>query len=127
MLTTAGTYPVTVSAATVAGSASAVITYMVAPFTAVPVFNDLDAEATGCTGISFGTVYFAASGSPASYAASGLPPGLVLDPVNGTVTGTPTVAGRYPVNVSATNVTGMGSAVWTVVISDTSTFQPVFC
>ncbi len=123
---TAGTYPVTVSAANGAGSTSAVITYVVTPVTAVPIFNDLAVETTGYTGISFGTVYFEASGSPTSYAASGLPPGLILDPINGTVTGTPTTAGNYSVNVSATNAAGIGSAVWTVVINDTSTFQPAF-
>ena len=125
-LTTAGVYPVTISAANGAGSVSAVITYVVAPVTAVPVFNDLAAEAVGYTGLGFGTVYLEASGSPTTYAASGLPPGLILNAASGTVAGTPTAAGSYLVNVSATNAAGTGSAVWTVVVYDTSTFQPAF-
>ena len=124
-LTTAGTYPVTVSAANALGSASAVVAFIVTPATAVPAFNYLDAESTGDTGISFGSVNLEASASPTSYAASNLPPGLSLNATSGVVTGTPTAAGTYQVAVSATNAVGTGQAVWTVVIYDTSVMQPL--
>ncbi len=124
-LTTAGTYPVTISASNATGSASAVVTFIVTPVTVVPAFTSLSAEDTDNTG-----AYFAdnleASGNPTGYAASGLPPGLVLNAASGAVTGTPTVAGVYAVTVSATNAAGTGSAVWTVVIYDSSVLRPAF-
>ncbi|MEZ5639809.1 MAG: putative Ig domain-containing protein [Burkholderiaceae bacterium] len=43
------------------------------------------------------------------YTASNLPPGLVLDAVAGTITGTPTTPGSYSVLLGARNVVGTGS------------------
>jgi hypothetical protein len=47
-----------------------------------------------------------------SYGAAGLPPGLVLEPRTGLITGQPTQAGTYSVVLSATN--SLGSDSWTV-------------
>jgi hypothetical protein len=46
-----------------------------------------------------------------------LPPGLSVDPSTGTVSGTPTAAGTYPVTITATDGSGFSAAVsfsWTV-------------
>jgi hypothetical protein len=51
-----------------------------------------------------------ATNSPTSYAASGLPPGLVLDTTTGLISGTAVTAGTYNVTVSATNAGGTQSA-----------------
>lgn len=48
------------------------------------------------------TYRFVAEAAPTRYEALNLPPGLTLDAANGSVTGVPTVAGRYPVEVTAT-------------------------
>ena len=125
-LTAAGIYPVTISATNAAGTASAVSTYVVTPVTVVPAFTNLAAEAVGFTGISFGTTYLEASGSPTSYAVTGLPPGLSLNSTNGTITGSPMTAGTYAVTVSATNAAGTGSAVWTVLVYNSTALQPAF-
>ncbi len=37
-----------------------------------------------------------------TYSATGLPPGLDIDPVTGDITGTPTTPGKYSVTVTAT-------------------------
>ena len=51
-----------------------------------------------------------ASGDPTSYASTTLPDGLNLDSITGEITGKPTKVGIYDVNVSATNLAGVGQA-----------------
>jgi hypothetical protein len=57
-----------------------------------------------------------ASGSPTGFAATSLPSGLVIDPVAGLISGTPSVAGTTSVSVTASNTAGT-SAVQTLVIT----------
>jgi hypothetical protein len=56
----------------------------------------------------------AADSNPAqtlSYAAAGLPPGLSIDPVAGTVSGSITTEGRYSVTITATDTTGAAATL----------------
>ncbi len=62
----------------------------------------------------------AATNSPASYAASGLPAGLSLNTTTGAIYGTPTVFGEYSVNLTATNAFGSGSAVLVISLAESS-------
>lgn len=57
-----------------------------------------------------------ASNTPDSYAASGLPPGLGVDPDTGEITGTPTATGTYGATISATNPGGTTSAALSITI-----------
>jgi X-Pro dipeptidyl-peptidase len=52
----------------------------------------------------------AAAYEPTSFAATGLPPGLGVDPATGVISGMPLAAGNYSVMISATNVLGTGTA-----------------
>lgn len=113
--TVAGRYPVTISATNAAGTASATIPFDVAP-AAPPVFSG-SGVAAGTVGVLFGSIYLSADGSPTGYAASNLPPGLTLDTTTGQIFGTPTAAGRFAVNVSATNAAGTTTATLSVDIA----------
>jgi hypothetical protein len=52
-----------------------------------------------------------ATGSPTSYGAVNLPPGLSVNALTGAITGTPTVADRWFVTVKAGNAAGTGDAL----------------
>jgi hypothetical protein len=82
-------------------------------------------DATGTVGVVFTYHITVSGGSPQSYNATGLPPGLaVTDPVNGVISGTPTAAGTYPVTLSATYNNG-GCTTITKVVTFTIN-APVF-
>ena len=113
----AGSFPVTLSASNRAGSGTAVVTFVIAatapPSATAPPTLSANAAAPGFVGAPFS---FYLSGSGTSYAASGLPPGLTLNPSSGQITGTPTAAGTYAVAVSRTNAVGTASAVLTIAV-----------
>jgi hypothetical protein len=111
--TTAGTYPVTLSASNVAGTATEVLTLTVAPATA-PVISSA-ATATVTTGTPFLYV-ITASGYPTAFTATGLPNGLELNPATGVISGLAISAGTSSVTIGATNAIGTGSASVTLTI-----------
>jgi hypothetical protein len=82
------------------------------PPPAAPVITS-PTTATGTAGSSF-SYWITASNSPSSYSASGLPNGLSVNSTSGQISGTPAVAGTYPVTISATNAGGTGSATLTL-------------
>ena len=69
-----------------------------------PVINSA-ATASVIVGTPF-SYTIAASGGPTGFSATNLPPGLVFS--NGMVSGTPTIAGTYNIQLSATNGSGTG-------------------
>ena len=57
------------------------------------------------------------AGEELTFAATGLPPGLAIDPASGVIAGAPTTEGTHPVAVTATNSAGQAgqSFTWTIV------------
>jgi uncharacterized repeat protein (TIGR03803 family) len=111
--TATGTFAVSVSAANASGTASETVTILVLP---TPNINS-GLTATGTTGGLF-NYQIAAAGSPTSYNASNLPPGLALNSSSGLISGTPTATGTFGVPISATITNGAyvvtGSATLTI-------------
>ena len=59
----------------------------------------------------------AATNSPTSFGAMGLPAGLTLDPVTGLISGTPTKAGNFSFVISAANASGSSLTTMSLVIA----------
>ena len=73
--------------------------------------------AVGTVGTSF-SYQIVATNAPASYTATGLPPGLDINQGNGLISGTPTEAGFTAVTVSATNPDGTGTKTVAIGINE---------
>jgi hypothetical protein len=78
--------------------------------------------ASGTYGSSITTYTIAATNSPTSYGATGLPSGLSVNTSNGQITGTPTdrTGSPYSVTISATNAGGTGSATLVLTLAKRS-------
>jgi PKD repeat protein len=111
--TAAGTYNATVTATNAGGTGSKTVTITINP--TAPVVSSA-ATATGQVGVAF-SYQITASNSPTSYGASGLPSGLSVNVLTGSISGTPTAAGTSTATVSATNGGGTGSKAVTITIS----------
>ncbi len=114
--TAAGTYVLTISATNATGTGTAVLVMAIAPIGVAPIITS-PITAPGTVGTVFTTYPITATGGPTSYTATGLPPGLTLDPLTGEINGTPTTAGTYLVTITVTNANGTTTYTLTMVIA----------
>ncbi|HVD96827.1 MAG TPA: carbohydrate-binding protein, partial [Cytophagaceae bacterium] len=118
--TAAGTFNATVTATNSSGTGSKAVTITVTQ--PAPVISSA-ATATGTTGTTF-SYQIAASNSPTSFGASGLPAGVSVNTTTGLISGTPTAAGTYNATVTATNSGGSGNKAVTITITAPATNTP---
>jgi|GEM_PF-2323380 len=108
-----GTFNVTLFASNAKGAGSQNLALLVNPPPPV-ITSALQASAQVGVAFSYGIT---GSDNPTSFNATGLPGGLSVNKDTGIITGTPSATGTYSVSISATNVTGIGSAVLTLAVS----------
>jgi hypothetical protein len=104
-------YTFTVTATTDYGSISKQFTLQALDAGVPPTFTD-----TTIADLQVGVDVddaIAATGDPTiTYSSTTLPPGLVLDPATGAITGTPTESGSFTVTFTATNEFGTDEFIW---------------
>jgi type II secretory pathway pseudopilin PulG len=90
-----------------------------------PVITDI-ADQTGYRGVVEDPLQLVVTGGqlPLAWTSLNLPPGLVVSPLGGLITGTPTAAGTYPVVITATGRDGKADNVqftWIIALVPTLT------
>jgi PKD repeat protein len=121
---TAGTFSVYLTATNSAGSGSATLNLAISVAAAVAPVITSATSATSQIELAF-SYQITANNNPTSYAATGLPSGLTVDPVAGLISGTPTAAGSSTVTLTATNLAGSGTATLNITITGLTSSTPV--
>jgi hypothetical protein len=118
--TSAGTVTVALGATNAGGTSNATLTLTVS--LGAPVITSAT-SANGNVGSAF-SYQITATNSPTSYSAAGLPAGLSINTATGLISGAPTSAGTFAVELGGVNAGGIGSATLTLTISQGG--APVF-
>jgi|GEM_PF-3499615 len=96
--------------ATIRKGSTNILTIPAAPY--FPAQPTLNISASTPVNANYPVVY----GDPASFTATGLPPGLSIDPATGAIYGIATKTGTYKVTITASNAGGSASTSWTIVV-----------
>ncbi len=112
--TTAGTYNVTLTATNSVGTDTKVLVITVAQPPQSPVITS-SLTATATVNQSFSYTITASGTTPITYNATNLPAGLTFS--GSTISGIPTAAGIFSVNLSATNLAGADNKVLVITIA----------
>ena len=119
-----GSTTVTLIAANTAGSDSKSLVINIGAIPAPIISSSLSTNGTVGSSFSYGITFSSLGGTPDSYNASPLPPGLLLDLTSARIVGTPTTVGQTNVTLTATNVSG--SDTKTLLIDVAAPTPPTF-
>ncbi|CAN5254060.1 hypothetical protein BH23VER1_BH23VER1_07890 [soil metagenome] len=103
----AGEFAVTLFVSNPSGTNSANLTLSIGLLPLPTITSPTEIRAV--EGVPF-TYQIEAAADPDSYGATGLPPGLAIDPDSGSIAGVPTLVGHFPVTIAASNFKGTGTA-----------------
>ena len=121
--TAAGTFSVTLTASNAAGAGQAFsLSITIASAANTPAITS-SATANGTVGSGF-SYTITTSVAATSFAATGLPAGLLLNTATGVISGTPTASGTTVVAITATNATGTGAPLTLIVVIQPSAQAP---
>jgi Putative Ig domain len=125
--TAPGEYPVRITFQKGEISATGVVTINIPEHPSPPYFSGLFvAKAALGKLFSYSLDGFTSEQNAAtSFTATGLPPGLSLDTPNKQITGTPTAAGSFPVDITATNAGGTTHATVVFTVAGISSAVPI--
>jgi len=110
-----GTTNVTITASNAGGTGSKTLTITISAGASAPVVTSA-ATASGTVGSAF-SYQIAASNSPTSFGATGLPAGLTVNTTTGVISGTPSASGTTNATITATNGAGTGSKTLAITIN----------
>jgi plastocyanin len=108
-----GTFTATVTASNAGGNATSSLTITILP---PPPPEILSNPFNNATVGRFFALVLAATHQPTSFGVDTLPPGLSINSDTGIIFGTPTTAGTFSANVSATNKGGTGTLLMTFIV-----------
>lgn len=109
-----GNFNVTLTASNTGGEDTKLLQITIAPPTAPVITSPLEISAIYLTPFSF---QIKATNKPTSYSASELPAGLSLNSTTGLISGTPSAAGSFLVNISAANDGGNDSQTLSISVN----------
>lgn len=118
--TALGTTDVLLGATNASGTGNATLVITIGAADAPPVITNTPLAAAGTVGSLF-SYLITATGLPTSFSANPLPPGLVVAPSTGIISGTPTSPGTTNVLLGATNASGTGFATLVVTVAAAGT------
>ena len=122
--TTAGVYSVELSGSNSIASTTATLTINVIAPQALTITSST--RAAGSTGDPFRfQVVAPGASSAARLSATGLPPGLNVDPISGTITGIPTQSGDFTVQLTVTDGTTTADGQLLITLSDDPAFPGI--
>lgn len=124
--TAAGDFAITVAATNTGGTASGTLKIAVAgPLPQPPVYDGSLQSETVQPGVAFDLPAGRAfTGDGLTFTATGLGPGLVIDPGTGTISGTVTAEGAFAVTVTATNAGGTAGGTFSITVARPGTGVP---